>query len=102
MYVIICILVDINPLTVMILLNAVYFKGDWKNKFDKNRTSSKKFYLNKTTAIEVPTMQIKSKFLYKPLDELNAKCIIIPYVVRITINITVSKKHITFYLKILE
>lgn len=34
---------EINPDTIMILLNAVYFKGDWTTKFDKALTANHPF-----------------------------------------------------------
>jgi serpin B len=35
----------INNLTTLILTNAIYFKGDWNNKFDKKRTKNSPFTL---------------------------------------------------------
>lgn len=34
----------LDPDLVSILLNAIYFKGDWKYEFDKNQTSEDTFY----------------------------------------------------------
>lgn len=43
---------------VMFLLNAIYFNGIWKNKFDENDTKELPFYLNsKGVSVNVPTMQ---------------------------------------------
>lgn len=67
----------------MVLLNAVYFKGNWKDKFDEKLTKPKPFHVDKTTTIQVPTMYIKKKFFYKELQELNAECIALPYEVNI-------------------
>ncbi len=35
---------DINPLTVMFLINTIYFKADWKTPFEKNKTTDSVFY----------------------------------------------------------
>jgi len=34
----------INPLDIMFLINAIYFKGTWKYEFDKNDTQESPFY----------------------------------------------------------
>ncbi len=35
---------QINPSTIMFLINTIYFKGDWVNPFDKNKTTDRTFY----------------------------------------------------------
>lgn len=35
---------DIDPLTVAVLVNAVYFKGNWKEQFDKTKTVNGVFH----------------------------------------------------------
>jgi len=35
----------INPLTMMFLINAIYFKGDWTYQFEKTATKEEDFYL---------------------------------------------------------
>jgi serpin B len=42
--------------TVMLLINAIYFKGKWKLQFDKNETDQKPFYKPGGSSAEVPTM----------------------------------------------
>lgn len=42
---------------VLILLNALYFKGIWKDKFDKDATSDAPFTMESGTKIQVPTMR---------------------------------------------
>lgn len=34
----------LDPSTVFVLLNAVYFKGTWKTKFETSKTRPQKFY----------------------------------------------------------
>jgi serpin B len=43
--------------TVMLLVNAIYFKGKWKSQFDKANTSDGTFYKADGTAIQVPMMK---------------------------------------------
>ncbi len=42
--------------TVMLLINAIYFKGKWKFEFDKDETHDKPFYLPSGSSSDVPTM----------------------------------------------
>jgi len=48
--------------TVMLLVNAIYFKGKWKSQFDKDKTAGKTFYKYDGTTIEVPMMKQVSDF----------------------------------------
>ena len=41
---------------VMYLINAVYFKGQWKSQFDKDKTQPKPFYLSDGTEIQAQSM----------------------------------------------
>jgi serine protease inhibitor len=43
--------------TVLLLVNAIYFKGKWKSQFDKGKTVEKTFYKNDGTTSEVPMMK---------------------------------------------
>ena len=63
--------------TEMILLNAVYFKGVWKNVFYKSDTNLKSFYnLNKEEE-KVETMKKLSFFNY--YEDSNVQAVEIPY-----------------------
>jgi serine protease inhibitor len=48
--------------TVMLLINAIYFKGKWNSQFDKTNTVDKPFYKSGGTAVNVPMMKQKSDF----------------------------------------
>ena len=47
--------------TRMVLVNAIYFKGEWVKKFLKRRTSKKEFYFNNEKNVEVDMMQMEVK-----------------------------------------
>ena len=50
------ILDEVNPEMVSYLLNAIYFKADWTNKFDPKNTKNEKFTTG-TGSTEMPMMQ---------------------------------------------
>lgn len=58
-----------DPNAVSYLLNAIYFKGEWASKFDKNNTFNELFV---TTGKELPTMHQQGAFTYAETDELQA------------------------------
>lgn len=68
----------------MILLNAVYFKADWKIKFDEKNTKPMPFYSNRSSNNDVPTMNIQNKFFTGYLEDSKAKFIQLPYQVNFT------------------
>lgn len=63
----------------MLLFNAVYFKGKWKQKFDKETTQDRIFYISGFTKAFVPTMSVTGNFIYGELPEINASFIELPY-----------------------
>ncbi|XP_014220606.2 antichymotrypsin-2-like isoform X6 [Trichogramma pretiosum] len=70
---------DLNSNTLMVLVNALYFKGQWLHKFDEKDTTKKTFHLSKSSSVKAPMMYIKKKFLYQRLPELNAQLVGLPY-----------------------
>jgi serine protease inhibitor len=52
----------LNENTVMLLINAIYFKGKWKSQFDVKNTENKPFYKPDGTISQVPMMKQKSDF----------------------------------------
>lgn len=49
---------------IMYLVNAVYFKGQWRYQFEKAKTLQKPFYLKDGTEIQAAAMSEHESFLY--------------------------------------
>lgn len=53
---------DINSDIAAMLINAVYFKSDWKHKFNKSLTQPDNFYISENKTVQVDFMKISSNF----------------------------------------
>ena len=67
----------VNPDMLAYLMNAMYFKSEWKQKFPKGNTSSETFTTEGGTKTSVPMMKIEKSFLYQDNDVIRA--IRLPY-----------------------
>ncbi|HVE42913.1 MAG TPA: serpin family protein [Planctomycetota bacterium] len=67
----------IRPQDVLFLINAVYFKGEWREKFEKSLTRDQPFYLGNGKSKNLPFMQQTGRFRYA--DSRDFQAIRIPY-----------------------
>jgi serpin B len=49
---------EIDPMAVMFLMNAIYFRGDWTRPFDPERTRPAPFTLADGSTVDVPMMDM--------------------------------------------
>uniref|UniRef100_A0A671K6S8 Serpin B6 n=1 Tax=Sinocyclocheilus anshuiensis TaxID=1608454 RepID=A0A671K6S8_9TELE len=63
----------VDETTKLVLVNAIYFKGNWEKKFSKDATRDGQFKMNKM-------MQQKSKFPLAFIPEMNSQVLELPYV----------------------
>jgi serpin B len=63
---------QIDPAEVALLINAVYFKGQWTHKFDKARTQQRDFTLADGSTRQLPRMAQSGRFPYFETAELQA------------------------------
>lgn len=61
----------LNDNTKMILINAIHFKGIWKNSFSKADTFTLPFWVNETSATKAEFMYQNSYFSYGQFDEFS-------------------------------
>jgi serpin B len=62
----------IDPADLVLLLNAVYFKGQWTHKFDKAQTQQRDFTLADGSIKRVPRMAQSGRFDYFETPQLQA------------------------------
>lgn len=68
----------LNPLTKLILTNAVYFKASWQNPFETQQTMDKPFTLLDNTTVTVPMMTQTESFSYGKFDTF--QLVVLPYI----------------------
>jgi serpin B len=68
---------ELSPDLVVILMNALYFKGNWSTEFIKSETKPLPFHLSETESIQVPTMF--SEIQAKVVDTESFTAVEIPY-----------------------
>ncbi|XP_047108154.1 ovalbumin-related protein X-like isoform X3 [Schistocerca piceifrons] len=69
----------LDPMTRLVLINAVYFKGKWEHPFSKHSTFPMPFYMSSSQSKEVSMMQQEREFMYANLPELEAQILELPY-----------------------
>ena len=63
---------EINPLTVMFLINAIYFKGTWKYRFEEENTRDDIFILPDSSQKPCRMMVQAGEFQYFSNDSFQA------------------------------
>jgi serine protease inhibitor len=55
---------QLDPELVMLLINAIYFKGEWITRFDEAKTHPQDFYLPEGNTVKVDMMSTSGNFSY--------------------------------------
>ena len=69
-----------DSLTRLVLVNAIYFRGVWANKFKPEYTRKAQFYVSPRENVTVDMMKSRSDYPYVDLtEELDAQTVALPY-----------------------
>ncbi|XP_068092903.1 leukocyte elastase inhibitor-like isoform X2 [Hyperolius riggenbachi] len=70
---------SVDATTKLVLVNALYFKGDWAEKFDAGQTTDAPFSLSKNQKKTVKMMYQKKKFPFNYVPEMSCRILELPY-----------------------
>ncbi len=68
----------LSPITTLVLVNAIYFKGNWAEQFDPHRTAPVPFWRAPGDTVEVPMMGQAASFPYG--ETAGCQIVELPYV----------------------
>ncbi|XP_014024685.1 leukocyte elastase inhibitor [Salmo salar] len=70
----------VSVMTRLALVNAIYFKGNWLNRFDQKDTKEMPFKLNQNESKPVQMMHQMKKFPFNYVPDYNLQIVELPYV----------------------
>ncbi|NXL95604.1 ILEU inhibitor, partial [Alectura lathami] len=70
---------SVSSTTKLILVNAIYFKGNWAEKFEEANTADMPFRLNKNETKTVKMMYQKKKFRFGYISDMKTRVLELPY-----------------------
>ncbi|XP_018413290.1 PREDICTED: serpin I2 [Nanorana parkeri] len=72
---------DFEPLTKLVLVNAIYFKGEWEHKFSSDATYPQDFTVKKGNVTKIPMMHLQTatKIGYFSDNDLKYNVLELPY-----------------------
>nr|CAJ38562.1 serpin 2 precursor [Branchiostoma lanceolatum] len=69
----------LSPETVLVLVNAIYFKGSWESPFYTSDTMLNSFHVNPEEDVQVPMMYQDGMFKFGRDENLNCQILEMPY-----------------------
>ncbi|NWH79422.1 A1AT2 antiproteinase, partial [Piaya cayana] len=70
---------DLDPSTVLVLVNYIYFKAAWEKSFDPSRTYEDDFFVNTNASVRVDMMQGDSAYDSYYDEDLSCEVVELPY-----------------------
>lgn len=69
----------IRPKSLMVLVNAIYFKGKWRKPFEADSTGKREFYVTKVNRANVDMMHAQERLKYVNNDAAGYSAVELPY-----------------------
>ena len=70
---------SIGPLSLLVIVNAIYFKGSWMKSFEKSQTRKKDFHVSPETTVKIDMMNCEQYARYIEDEALEYSAVELPY-----------------------
>ncbi|CAL8316373.1 unnamed protein product [Merluccius merluccius] len=70
---------ELDPNTMMVLINYVFFRGAWEKPFDAEQTAKKDFQVDENTKVEVDMMKRTGRYEFYQDQDNHTTVIMLPY-----------------------
>ncbi|KAM3595412.1 uncharacterized protein V6R79_023122 [Siganus canaliculatus] len=84
---------NLDPMTRLMMINTIFFQGEWQIPFDRNLTENAPFYIDNYSVVQVPMMYTEDKFYMTEDVPLGAKVLKLPYKNGISMLILLPNKN---------
>ncbi|OCT68277.1 hypothetical protein XELAEV_18039575mg [Xenopus laevis] len=69
----------VDEKTLLVLINYIYFRGQWEKPFEKENTADGEFHVDKDTVVTVPMMHKNGMYNVAYDDQLGCTVVLMPY-----------------------
>ncbi|KAJ8414142.1 hypothetical protein AAFF_G00067400 [Aldrovandia affinis] len=83
---------SVDPNMVLMLLNYLYFKGTWEQKFPSDMSYFRNFRISEKQTVRVPMMQNKGNYMVATDHELHCDVLQLPYVGNVSMLVAMPQK----------
>uniref|UniRef100_A0A4W5RGK0 Serpin family A member 10 n=1 Tax=Hucho hucho TaxID=62062 RepID=A0A4W5RGK0_9TELE len=88
---------NLDPLTQLMLINTIFFQGEWQMPFNPNHTENGRFYIDNYNIVQVPMMfRMEDKFYTMDDIPLKAKVLKLPYREGVSMLILLPNKGLDY------
>ncbi|XP_073434175.1 alpha-1-antitrypsin-like [Dendrobates tinctorius] len=70
---------NLDPMTALVIVNTIFFKGSWEHAFNINHTREEDFDVDETTVVKVPMMSRRGEYLTGYIPEIGCRVVEVPY-----------------------
>ncbi|KAM6961249.1 protein Z-dependent protease inhibitor [Aplochiton taeniatus] len=91
-------LTSIDPLTQLLLINTIFYQGDWQSPFNPNHTENGRFHVDNYKIVQVPMMFKEDRFYTMEDVPLGAKVLKLPYLNGVSMLILLPERDTDYTL----